>query len=286
MTKKGYQVLKALIDNNYTAIISEVIYARDSSVDNDYADDIIQLSKEYNIPCFDRKNNNYAISSDYSIAISWRWIIAESKSTLIVIHDSVLPKYRGFAPLVNMLINSEEYIGVTALFATKEYDKGDIIYQSKTNIKYPITIQEAINIIVQNYIDVVLKIFKTLLADKQLPRNKQDETKATYSLWRDDDDYHIDWKQDAQSILNFINAVSYPYKGAYSYINNKKYRILEAELRPDVIIENRDCGKIIFIENECPVVVCLKGLLVLKKVICDTSGDNALPFSKFRLKLQ
>jgi methionyl-tRNA formyltransferase len=56
------------------------------------------------------------ICSDFNIAISWRWML--KVSNLIVIHDSLLPKYRGFSPLVNMLINGEDTLGVTVLFAT------------------------------------------------------------------------------------------------------------------------------------------------------------------------
>ncbi len=286
MSKKGYKVLEALINNNYTSVISEVIYGRDSNVKNDYANDIAKLSSQYNIPCFDRKHNKIAIKSLYSIAISWRWLIKETKSSLIVVHDSLLPDYRGFSPLVNMLINEEKCIGVTALFATEEYDKGDIIYKSKTNIRYPIKIKEAIDIIIDNYIDVVLRIFKTLTLDEKLPRIKQNETKASYSLWRGEEDYHIDWNKNSKSILNFINAVSYPYKGAFTYVNNKKIRILEAEIRTDVSIKNRDCGKVIFIENKYPVIVCRKGLLKITKAIYEISGKNALPLDKFRIKLK
>ncbi len=283
MSKKGYKVLSALIENGYKAMISAVIYSTDKNVENDYADEIIQLCKECKIDFFDRKNNKVIIA-DYFIAISWRWLIEKENSSLIVIHDSLLPKYRGFAPLVNMLINKEKFIGVTALFATKEYDKGDMIYQSKTAIEYPIRINEAIDIIVNNYIDVVLKIFSTLMQGTILPRNPQNETQASYSLWRDEDDYHIDWNKDAYCILDFINAVSYPYKGAYSYVDNKKIRILEAEIKMDVCIENRDCGKVIFIEKGYPVVVCKTGLLKLKNVVYDDNYIEAIPFSKFRLK--
>ena len=49
-----------------------------------------------------------------------------------------MPKYRGFAPLVNSLVNGEKIIGVTALFASEEYDNGDIIMQSSVDITYPI----------------------------------------------------------------------------------------------------------------------------------------------------
>jgi methionyl-tRNA formyltransferase len=52
-------------------------------------------------------------------------------------HDSLLPKYRGFAPLPNALINGEREVGVTALFASEEYDMGDIVCQRRLAVEYP-----------------------------------------------------------------------------------------------------------------------------------------------------
>jgi methionyl-tRNA formyltransferase len=116
MTQKGYDVLKALIEKNLQNFISEVIVGRDNNVTEDYADQIISLCEQIRIPHFER-NESHQITSEYSIAISWRWLICGSTSKLIVLHDSLLPKYRGFAPLVNMLINKEPKIGVSAIFA-------------------------------------------------------------------------------------------------------------------------------------------------------------------------
>ena len=56
------------------------------------------------------------------------------KSKLIVFHDSVLPKLRGFNPLVTSLINGYEEIGVTVLYGTEDFDRGEIILQKKVNI--------------------------------------------------------------------------------------------------------------------------------------------------------
>ena len=83
-------------------------------------------------------------AADFSIAVAWKWLIKQ-KDILIVLHDSLLPKYRGYLPLVSQLINGEKEIGVTSFFANDKYDEGDIIYSSKIDIKYPITIEQAIN---------------------------------------------------------------------------------------------------------------------------------------------
>ena len=81
------------------------------------------------------------------MAVSWRWMIKHPKNKLIVFHDSILPKYRGFAPLVNMLINGEKEIGVSAIFGADEYDSE--IISEKTTISYPIKIQKPFRLIMR-----------------------------------------------------------------------------------------------------------------------------------------
>lgn len=285
MTQKGFEVLNALIDRKLQSVISEIVVGRDKNIDNDFANEIISLCKQKNIKHFER-SDDYQVLSDYSIAISWRWLIPDNKSKLIVLHDSLLPKYRGFAPLVNMLINKEKEIGVSAIFASEEYDKGDIIAQSSTKINYPITISDAIDLISQNYVELVIKIFVALDKGDKIIAVQQNENFATYSLWRDEEDYIINWQKDSDEILNFINAVSNPYKGAATFINGlQKVRILEVELESDVRIENRDVGKVIFIKNKFPVIVCGSGLVRLLKVIDDKTYEDLLPLKNFRIRL-
>ncbi len=285
MTLKGYKVLMSLIDNGFRSMISEVIIGEDKNIDNDYANEMHALCKKSGINCFDR-NDKCCISSNYSIAISWRWLIPSNNSRLIVLHDSILPRYRGFAPLVNMLINKEEEIGVSAIFASEEYDKGEIIAQSSTKISYPITISQAIDLISNNYNELVIEIFNTLAKGNELKSVPQNEDLASYSLWRNEDDLLINWQQDSTDILNFINSVSRPYKGAATFINGKqKIRILEADIEPDVRIENRDVGKVIFLKNKYPIIVCGSGLLKLKRVVNDNTKEDMLPFKNFRIRL-
>jgi methionyl-tRNA formyltransferase len=281
MTQKGYNVLESIIQNDLHALISEVIVGRDTFIENDFSEEIKYLCESNKVPCYER-SDQVEIQTDYSLAISWKWLIAENNSKLIVIHDSILPKYRGFAPLVNMLINKEQFIGVTAIFAAKEYDRGEILFQSKRKIEYPIRISQAIDLVVENYIELVLKIVSTIKDGKTLKGQPQNEQEATYSLWRDEEDYKINWNDSSENVLNFINAVSAPYKGASAQLNGQKVRILEAEIFPDVEIVNRDAGKVIFVENGLPVIVCQSGLLKLVKVIEDSSGKNMLPLKKFR----
>ena len=185
-----------------------------------------------------------------------------------------------------MGINKESKIGLSAIFASQEYDKGAIIDQSSTEINYPIKISEAIELISQDYKKIIVKIFNTLNNGKELIAVKQNEALASYSLWRDENDYFIDWEKDSNDILNFINSVSSPYKGAAAYINSfQKIRILEAKIEDDLRIENRDVGKVIFIKNKFPVIVCGTGLIKLTKIIDDETHESLIPLKNFRVRL-
>jgi methionyl-tRNA formyltransferase len=119
------------------------------------------------------------------------------------------------------------------------------------------------------YVKLVLFISNLILNSEELPSCEQDEHDATYSLWRDENDYEIDWTSESSEILRFIDAVGYPFKGASTYLNGDKVRIDSASICKDVTIEARltHLGKIIFMKDNFPVVVCGKGPLRVRMVV-------------------
>ena len=281
MSRKGYAVLSDLIGNGYAEQIDKVVIAHDKAMANDYYEEMYAICKEAGINIFNRTEKT-AINSPYCITVAWRWMIPLQEGTkLIVFHDSLLPKYRGFSPLVNMLINKEPYIGVSSLYASNEYDKGDIIAQRKTKVDYPIKISDAIDKVSPLFTEIIFEIFDKLKNNIPIQAVAQKEAEATYSLWRDEEDYHIDWESSADDIQQFVYSVGYPFKGAYTLLDGEELRILDCELVNDVVIENRMPGKMIFLDNGCPVVVCGEGLLKLTEVT-DNEGNNRLPLKKFR----
>ncbi|GAL89430.1 methionyl-tRNA formyltransferase [Jejuia pallidilutea] len=282
MSYKGLTVLNALVKSSYKNTINAVIIGNDKSVVNDYSKDIEQLCKIEKLRFYYRADE-YTVKSKYSIAVSWRWLIQlpENKK-LIVLHDSLLPKYRGFAPLVNALKNGEKYLGVTALFASNEYDRGDIISQQKIEITYPITIADAIVKISALYQDIIFKIIKEVKNNNALVASPQDNSKASYSLWLDDEDYKIDWSKDSSYIERFVNATGYPYKGAQTNFHGLVITINSVEQINDVYIENRDVGKTIFLIEGKPVIVCGKGLLLIQEATYNKTKKSIFPLKSFR----
>lgn len=278
MNSKGLFVLKSFIEKFGANAIGYVVCEQDKAVQYDGFQEIKQLAQNNKIRFYQRTQFDFEIENKFSglkFAIGWRWLI-KNETNLIVFHDSLLPKYRGFAPLVNSLINKELQGGVTALFADCKYDRGDIIAQKSTDFRYPIKIEEAIKQIEPLYFNLVDEIYTRVLAGEALTGYKQDENQATYSLWLDHEDYFIDWAWSADKIKRFVDAVGYPYDCAKARLNDEVIYFKEVDVLDDVVVEHRErhIGKVIFIEQGAPVVVCTQGLLVLKE-ITDANGKMA-----------
>lgn len=283
--QKGYIVLNELLNKGFSSYVELVVCAEDKDVSKDYFQEIRNLCEMNGLNSIDRKLYVEKENSYTKIAIGWRWLM-KNTDNLIVLHDSILPKYRGFAPLVSMLINGEREIGVTAIFASEGFDEGDIIDQISIKINYPILIKEAIQKVSNLYAEIVCKIFNNLIENGRLDSRPQNHENATYSLWRDFDDYKIDWTWDSLKIKRFIDAIGFPYLGAMTYVQTERLIILNSEVVPDIQIENRNCGKIIRIDdNLYPVVVCGSGLIRLTKIIKE-DGSSALPFNRLRIKFK
>lgn len=283
MTLKGYEVIRSVANGANCGYIEKVVIGRDNNVTNDYSRDIEQICVEHEIPfCFN--NENYQIDTVFGIAISWRWLINKEGLKLIVLHDSILPKYRGFAPLVSMLINGEKKIGVTALFASAEFDRGPIVLQQEIDVCYPIKIETAIEEISVLYTDIVNKILYNFVSEIPIQGEEQDDKMASYSLWRDKEDYYIKWELSSSKISRFVDAVGYPYDGAKCFIDNVVVKIIDCEVFEDLKIENRDLGKILFFVDEFPIVVCGTGLIKINKAIYESTGESIFPLKKYRIR--
>lgn len=280
---KGFSVVKALVESSAVPSIYCVI-GQDNGVDNDFSAELAAYCEDQKIEYCWRKDAVFD-QEDYDLflAIGWRWMVrGVPQEKLIVFHDSLLPKYRGFAPLVNALINREKIVGVTALLGAEEYDRGNILLQKGLDIHYPTCISREIHRISILYADLAVELFAKLSRGEiQLTGYPQDDSKATYSLWRDEEDYRINWNDNADNIQHFINCVASPYRGASAILDGSTVRILDAMVKPDVTIENRAPGKTIFFDAGLPVVVCGTGLLLLTDVR-DEQGKAMLPLTSFR----
>lgn len=282
--EKGYITLQNILRKYFVDIIEYVVIGRDKNINKDFSIEIEKICKNYKIKYFFQNEKKFSFKG-YKMAIGWRWLL-EDTDRLIIFHDSLLPKYRGFAPLVNSLINGEKYVGVTALYADTEYDKGKIILQKKIEITYPKKIKEAIKEISELYSELTLEIIKKIKKQDLSLGIEQKEREASYSVWRDEKDYMINWNKKSDEIKRFVDAVGEPYLGAKTFIKNKLAIIEEVEEVLDVNIENREenIGKIIFFLQNKPVVICKKGLLKIVKGYYLENKNNIFPLKNFRIR--
>ena len=285
MGQKGAQCLEKAIEMHRSnrIVLPFVVSARDASVKKDYFDEIRHLCQAAGIAFFVRSPDQRLPPADLSVAIGWRWLIHENADSLVVFHDSLLPKYRGFNPLVTALIEGDREIGVTAIRANMAFDSGDVIGQRKTPIDYPITIADAIDRVSVLYADLLEQVLADAAAGT-LTETPQDESKASYSLWRDGGDYNIDWNQDCERIVRTIDALGFPYTGAVTDCDGKTIRIVKAESAGDLEIVNRTPGKVLLLENNVPTVVCASGLLRILEAQ-DIETGLAFTFTKMRIRL-
>jgi methionyl-tRNA formyltransferase len=285
MTEKGLHVLQSVVDAFGPGQIAYVVGAADKSVVKDWRDEIAALCRQNGIVYFDRKDSTdtFRATAEYHFAVSWRWMIHDA-ARLIVLHDSLLPKYRGFAPLPTALINGEPFVGVTALFAGQEYDSGDILGQRKLPVSYPVKIQAVVSLLSAEYAALVVELCQRISTGQALAGAPQNEEDATYSLWRDEEDYRIHWSADADRIKRFIDSVGVPYKDASARIDDRPVRILDAAVEPDIHVEDRQPGKVVFLRQGYPTVVCGRGLLRLTDVRDDATGQTLLPLQKLRTR--
>ena len=291
MTEKGLHVLQSVVSAFGPDQIEYVVGAADKNLARDYRNEIEAVCRQNGIAYFDRQGSTnskdskdaFRATAEYHFAISWRWLIQDAKR-LIVLHDSLLPTYRGFAPLPTALINGDPFVGVTALFATQEYDRGDILGQRKLPVSYPVKIQSVISSLSAEYANLVVELFQRIREGVTLAGTPQNEVGATYSLWRDEEDYRIRWSADADWIKRFIDSVGSPYKGASAFIEERKVRLLDATLEPDIHVEDRQPGKVVFLRQGYPTVVCGRGLLRITDLRDDTTGHTLLPLQKLRTR--
>ena len=224
------------------------------------------------------------------ITVSWKYMLPTNinnilSTPIIVLHDSLLPKYRGFAPTPTAIICGENKFGVTALFATDDVDKGDIIKQKSVYISNDKYIADVIEILSDLYEDIVCEIIEDL-KNNNIVAYPQNENLATYSIWRNIEDCHINWKKDSNYIYNFIRAIGTPYYGAFSFLDGEKIIINKAEvLKNDLNFALRDEGKIWKIENGCPEVICGKGMLKIKEAVYEKDRNIKVIFKKVRSRL-
>jgi methionyl-tRNA formyltransferase len=173
----------------------------------------------------------------YVLVAGWYWIIKPGllrtvPGGFLGLHQSLLPKYRGSAPLVWAALRGEEQTGVSLFYFDEGIDTGDIVDQVSFAMAPEETITEVLAKAESAAVELVTRYAGPLLSDTA-PRRKQDHELATYGSPRRPEDGRISWHQSAGEVYNFIRAQTRPYPGAFTHLaEGKVLRIWQASLFP------------------------------------------------------
>lgn len=186
--------------------------------------------------------------------------LLDSVDFAVNVHASLLPKYRGGAPIHYAIINGDKEAGVTIMEMVKKMDAGDMIAKAST----PITDEDNVGTMFEKLAvigrDLLLKTLPDYIAGNIKPE-PQDGSKATFSPNITPEEERIDWNKSAREVFNHIRGL-YPWPVAHTLLDGKRFKIYEASLaegqgQPGQIIEK---GK------ETLVVATGDGAISLKTV--------------------
>jgi len=150
-----------------------------------------------------------------------------SKQGFINLHASILPKWRGAAPIQRSIMNQDKETGISVMKINEKLDEGDISHVFKINIienENTESLTSRLSILasenISNIIDSIL--------DQEVNFEPQNHLQATYAKKIKKTEGLINWNDDAEKIIGKINGL-YPYPGGYFIFKGERYKILKAE---------------------------------------------------------
>ena len=154
----------------------------------------------------------------------------------INVHGSLLPKYRGAAPIQWAVLNGDKKTGITTMYMNEGMDTGDMILKEEVEIGNNETTGELWERLSNVGANLLVKTLK-LIEQGEAPREKQGE-EFTLAPMLDKEMAKIDWQnKTAEEIKNLVRGLN-PILGAYSFINNKKIKFWKVENISDIELEN------------------------------------------------
>ena len=208
---------------------------------------------------FKKINLDLVIVVAYGIIIPREFLLL-SKEGFINLHASILPKFRGAAPIQRSIINQEKETGISVMKINDKLDEGDVSNIFKINInenENAYSLSERLSILASEKIsDIIDNIL-----DKNINFKPQDHSKATYAKKIEKAEGLINWNEKAENIIGKINGL-FPYPGGYFIYRGERYKILKAKKsfskeKPGKVLSNDleiSCGensiKILEIQRE------------------------------------
>ncbi len=190
-------------------------------------------------------------------------ILELPKYGCINVHGSLLPKYRGAAPMQWAIINGETVTGITTMYMAKGLDSGDMLLKKEVTILPQDTFAQVHDKMAEVGAQLLLDTLDALEAGT-LKRIPQDHDAATYAPMITRETGHIDWNHSGQDIQNLIRGLN-PAPAAYTVYEGETLKIFSAE-RLEMPTEGDDCGMIVSVTKKGFAVACKDCCLLITEL--------------------
>ncbi|WP_406129209.1 methionyl-tRNA formyltransferase [Streptomyces sp. NBC_00989] len=238
----GHRTLQALLDSDHEVVLVVTHPKSEHAYEKIWDDSVAELAEKNDVPVLLRNRPDDAelldavreARPDIIVANNWRtWLPPElfdlpPHGTLNV-HDSLLPSYAGFSPIIWALLNDEPRVGVTAHRMNGELDAGDVLIQRSV----PVGPTDTATDLFHRTVDLIAPIVRESLdliasgrdAGQWVP---QDRSRASFFHKRSAEDSRIDWSWPAERLERLVRAQSDPYPNAYAFHRGERLRIVSA----------------------------------------------------------
>lgn len=233
--------------------------------------------KEYamsqNIPVYQpkkvRKNEEVLqilkdLEPDFLAVVAYGKILPEEvlnipKLGAINVHGSLLPKYRGSAPMQWSIINGEEKTGITTMFMDVGMDTGDMLLKEEIEIKDEYTLEDIHDKLMVIGAKLLVKTLDKIV-DGTIERTKQNDDEATYAPMISREMTKIDFNKSPREIFNFVRGLC-PFPGTYMESDNgKKYKVFSVTPYEDETINKGvENGDILLMSKDALYIRCEGG---------------------------
>jgi methionyl-tRNA formyltransferase len=235
----GYRTLEALLDTGHDVVLAVTHPPSDHAYEKIWSDSVAELATARGVPVVLRNRPDDSLvlrlkeaDPDLIVANNWRTWLPPSVFGLprhgtLNVHDSLLPAYAGFSPLIWALINGEPEVGVTAHLMNEDLDAGDIVVQRSVPVGPTDTATDLFHKTVALIAPVVTESL-SLIASGRTSWTPQDRTKASFFHKRSIEDSRMDWTWPAADLERLVRAQSDPYPNAFTYHNGTRIRVVSA----------------------------------------------------------
>jgi len=209
-----------------------------------------------------------AINPDLLVTAAYGKILPKSvldipKHGCINVHGSLLPKYRGAAPIQWSIINGEKVTGITTMYTDVGMDTGDMLVKAEIEITEDMTAGELHDKLSVLGAEVLKETLKRL-ENGTLERIPQNDEEATYAPMMTKETGCIDWSKSSREIHNLVRGTN-PWPGAYTFYNDKKMKIWMTSVISDEEHDSK-AGTILKVSKDGIVVACGLGKLNIKEI--------------------